>query len=290
MTRTFPGQNPLLQHRAILSPMEGVISPWFIKVCGRLHLVDHWITPFFSVTGGAVPSKRIIRKRLEPYLKTGVPITAQVLGKDPIHVVRCALHLAQTGLVAGINLNFACPSTTVTGNGAGSAMLDQLPMVEKIISEVRRELPGEIPLSVKLRSGTGSPIVEDVIKAAVNGGADTIIFHYRTKDEMYSPVENGWERIRKAVQTAGSVPVIGNGDICSVSDAEQMISETGCRSVALARAFLGNPGLLHEINGKTEMQNIDFAEEMRKENAPDSTIRAIKRLIQIQKSAKTTRL
>ena len=284
-SQTVP--DPLLQFRAILAPMEGVMSPWFIRICGRLRLVDHWITPFFSVTGGAVPSKRIIRKRLAPYLETGVPITAQVLGKDPGNVVKCALHLVQTGLVAGINLNFACPSTTVTGNGAGSAMLEQLPLVEKIISEVRNELPSTVPLSVKLRSGSTVSMPEDTVKAAVNGGADLIIFHYRTKEEMYSPVKNGWERIRKAVEYAGSVPVIGNGDIRSAEDAERMIAETNCRTVALARAFLGNPAILHQINNTSDLQEFDFAEEMRKENAPESTIRAIKRLIAMQNSTET---
>ena len=287
MAQSYPGRDPLLQYRAILAPMEGVMSPWFIRTCGRLGLVDHWMTPFFSVTGGAVPSKRIIRKRLAPYLETGIPITAQVLGKDPLNVVKCAVHLVQTGSVAGINLNFACPSTTVTGNGAGSAMLDRLDLVETIIAEVRKTLPETVPLSVKLRSGTRIPAVEDVIKAAVNGGAETIIFHYRTKDEMYFPVKNGWERIRKAVSVSEGIPIIGNGDIRSVEDAERMISETGCQGVALARAFLGNPVLLHRINGKQDLRNIDLAEEMRKENAPESTIRAIGRLIRLQSSAET---
>ncbi|MBQ9772935.1 MAG: tRNA-dihydrouridine synthase family protein [Lentisphaeria bacterium] len=279
--------DPLLKYRAVLAPMEGIMSPWFIRACGRLRLVDHWITPFFSVTGGAVPSKRIIRKRLAPYLETGIPITAQVLGKDPVNVVKCASHLVQTGLVAGINLNFSCPSTTVTGNGAGAALLEQLETVESIITEVRKELPETVPLSVKLRSGVSTSSPQDVVKAAVNGGAGLIIFHYRTKDEMYHPVKNGWERIRLAVESAGTVPVIGNGDIRSVSDAERMIAETGCRSVALARAFLGFPTLIHQINGKSDNRKIDLGEEMRSENAPESTIRAIGRLICLQESAET---
>ena len=279
------GMDPLLKYRAVLAPMEGVMSPWFIRACGKTRLVDHWITPFFSVTGGAVPSKRIIRKRLAPYLETGVPITAQVLGKDPCNVVKCAIHLVQTGLVAGINLNFSCPSTTVTGNGAGAALLDSLQTVEEIIAEVRKELPSTVPLSVKLRSGVTVPITNDVVKAAVNGGAGVIIFHYRTKDELYHPVENGWERITQAVKAAGTVPLIGNGDIRSVADADRMISETGCHSIALARAFLGSPNLIHQINGKMVDQNVDLAEEMRKENAPESTIRAIGRLIRMQQSA-----
>ena len=64
-----------------------------------------------------------------------------------------------------------------------------------------------------------------------------------------------------------------------------MITETGCYSTALARAFLGAPGLIHQINGKTVNQNIDLAEEMKKGNAPESTIRAIGRLIRMQQSA-----
>ena len=279
------GIDPLLKYRAVLAPMEGVMSPWFIRACGKSRLVDHWITPFFSVTGGAVPSKRIIRKRLAPYLETGIPITAQVLGKDPANVVKCAVHLVQTGLVAGINLNFSCPSTTVTGNGAGAALLDSPQIIEEIVAEARKELPSTVPLSVKLRSGVSFPTTDNVVKAAVNGGADVIIFHYRTKDELYHPVKNGWERITQAVKAAGTVPLIGNGDIRSVADADRMISETGCHSIALARAFLGSPCLIHQINGKTVDQNIDLAEEMKKENAPESTIRAIGRLIRMQQSA-----
>ena len=284
MADSAAGIDPLLKYRAVLAPMEGVMSPWFIRACGRLRLVDHWITPFFSVTGGAVPSKRIIRKRLAPYLETNIPITAQVLGKDPCNVVKCAIHLVQTGLVAGINLNFSCPSTTVTGNGAGAALLDSPKIIEEIISEVRKELPSTVPLSVKLRSGVTVPTINNVVEAAVNGGADVIIFHYRTKDELYYPVKNGWKRITQAVKAAGTVPLIGNGDIRSVADADRMITETGCYSTALARAFLGAPGLIHQINGKTVNQNIDLAEEMKKENAPESTIRAIGRLIRMQQS------
>ena len=287
MANPAAGLDPLLKYRAVLAPMEGIMSPWFIRTCGRLRLVDHWITPFFSVTGGAVPSKRIIRKRLAPYLETGIPITAQILGKDPFNVVKCASHLVQTGLVAGINLNFSCPSTTVTGNGAGAVLLEHLERVETIIREVRKELPKNVPLSVKLRSGVSKPTPQDVVKAAVSGGADLIIFHYRTKDEMYHPVKNGWERIRQAVEAAERVPMTGNGDICSVSDAERMLAETGCRNVALARAFLGSPALVHRINGKPDVREIDLAEEMRRENAPESTIRAIGRLIRLQRSAET---
>ena len=276
---------PLLKYRALLAPMEGVMSPWFIRACGKLKAVEHWITPFFSVTGGAVPSRRILRKRLEPYTETGLPVTAQVLGKDPYNVVKCALHLVQTELVAGINLNFSCPSTTVTGNGAGAALLNQPELIGKIISEVRKELPGKIPLSVKLRSGMEQPMTETLIRTAADSGAGLILFHYRTGKEMYFPVENGWDRIREAVKFAGSVPLYGNGDICTPEDADRMISETGCRGIALARAFLKTPELIHKINGKPCPAECSLPEAMERENAPESTIRAIKRLISMIPSA-----
>ena len=80
-----PNEDPLLNFRGVLAPMEGIMNPWMIRVCGRLGLVPHWITPFFSVTGGSVPSRRIIRKRLAPFLETGIPATVQILGKDPEH-------------------------------------------------------------------------------------------------------------------------------------------------------------------------------------------------------------
>lgn len=229
--------DPILKYKALLAPMEGIMTPWFIKVCGKFDLVEHWITPFFSVTGGAVPSKRIIRKRLQPFLETGKTITAQILGKDPDNILKCAENMLETGLVSGINLNFSCPSPTVTGNGSGAAMLAYPDLVEKIIAEVRKNLPEKFPLSTKLRAGIVVPALEDAVKASVNGGADLIIFHYRTKEEMYIPVPDGWNRIRRAVETANKIPVYGNGDIKTPDDAEKMIRETGCRGVAAARAF-----------------------------------------------------
>ena len=272
-------KDPLLKYKALLAPMEGVMNPWFLKVCSRLDLTDHWITPFFSVTGGAVPSRRIIRKRLAPFLESGKQVTVQILGKDPLNVVKCAVHIAETGLSCGINLNFACPSTTVTGNGAGSALLEQPDTVEKIIVAVRNELPQTMPLSVKLRAGCSKPAVRDVIQAAINGGAGVILFHFRTKDEMYHPVPDGWARIRQAVTAAGNIPVYGNGDIRTEEDAERMCSECGCYGVAAARIFPADPLLIRRLNGIPDDRKIDFPQEMRNDGAPEPTVRAVERLI-----------
>ena len=106
-----------LPSRVILSPMEGVMTPPFVRAANLLKLTDLWLTPFLSVTG-SVPSPSVLRKRLLPYTESGLPVIVQLIGRDPDALTECAVSLEQSGIRA-VNLNLACPSPTVTAHGAG---------------------------------------------------------------------------------------------------------------------------------------------------------------------------
>ncbi len=239
----------VLPSRVLLSPMEGVQTPAFVRAATALRLLDFWITPFYSVSPEAVPSKQVLKRRFAPYFETGLPFAVQLIGHAPVELAECAVHLEEIGVKA-VNLNLACPSKTVLGHGNGGALLKNPDAVRAIVSEVRKALSAHISFSVKLRAGFSSDADLPDLIAAVED-AELVIFHYRTVSEMYHPIANGLTRLGKAVESA-KVPVIGNGDIQSADDASRMVRETGCDGVALARFFLKNPGILNAIrNGGT---------------------------------------
>jgi tRNA-dihydrouridine synthase len=96
---------------------------------------------------------------------------------------------------------------------------------------------------------------------------------------MYCPVPDGLKRIGEAVRAAEDVPLYGNGDIRTEADAARMIAETGCCGVAAARIFPADPLLIRRLNGIPDHRKINFPEEMRIIKAPESTVRAVERII-----------
>lgn len=235
----------LLPSRVMLSPMEGVTTASFIRAASRLGLSDLWMTPFLSVTAGSVPSRSALRKKLDVYFETGLPLIVQLIGHDADSLAETACRLAGIS-VRAVNLNLACPSPTVIRHGSGGALLRDPDKVFRIVSRVRSVLPPQISLSVKLRSGFESPNVKEIIQAVSD--AEFIVFHFRTVKEMYSPVEHGLARIAEAVENT-ELPVFGNGDIDSCESAEKMVQQTHCKGVAVARAFLRDPSLPDRIRG-----------------------------------------
>ena len=106
-----------------------------------------------------------------------------------------------------------------------------------------------LPVSVKLRIGFTEQTVniEETACAAVEGGADLITIHGRTRSQMYRPGID-YAAIRRGVEAAkGAVPVLGNGDIFCAADARRMLLETGCNGLMLARGTQGNPFLFAEV-------------------------------------------
>lgn len=249
----------------MLSPMEGVTTLSFVRAASELNLVDLWMTPFFSVTAGSVPSRASLRKKLEVYSGTKFPLIVQLIGHDADSLAETACRLAEIG-VRAVNLNFACPSPTVTRHGSGGALLKDPEKIREIVSKIRSRLPENISLSVKLRSGYETPNVKEIIQAVSD--AEFIVFHFRTVREMYFPVEHGLSRIAEAVENT-EIPVFGNGDIDSCESAEKMIQQTHCKGVAIARAFLRDPSLPNRIRGNVRLVSpMEMLAEMERLGTP----------------------
>ena len=197
-----------------------------------------------------MPKRAAIRRKLVPYLvRPDLPLVFQLIGHDARSLAATAAGFGEYG-VHGINLNFACPSKTVTASGNGAYLLRSPETLSELTRAVVEAVPEGVSVSVKLRAGWDSPdFVREIVRAVCDAGADWIVFHYRTAAEMYSPVEAS-ERVRRiacAVEAAGPVPVFGNGDITDSADAESMVRSTGCAGVAAGRGFLSDPWLVRRI-------------------------------------------
>lgn len=233
----------------LLAPMEGVMTPRFVKAAHSLGLVDVWMAPFISVPAGAVPSKAAIRRRLEAFSATGLPVIPQILGRDPESVAECARRMAILGHEF-ISLNFACPSPIVIRGGSGGSLLKRPELLLRILRAVIEAVAGRAAVIVKMRTGWASPAESGCLLPAVReAGASACILHFRTVQEGYMPVADGLSRLSRAAVSSGVMPLIGNGDIRSVDDAVRMRSETPCAGVALARGFLSDPYILRRLLG-----------------------------------------
>jgi nifR3 family TIM-barrel protein len=172
------------------------------------------------------------------------PLAVQLFGADPAMLAEGAKIAAGQGADA-IDINMGCPVRKVVKTGAGASLHNKPQLVSHIVKAVRKAMI--LPLTVKIRSGWTLREINAVAMARIaeDCGADAIIVHPRTADQGFSG-QADWEII-KAVKKAVAIPVIGNGDIHSASDAMQMIKDTGCDGVMIGRGALGNPWLMDEI-------------------------------------------
>jgi tRNA-dihydrouridine synthase C len=236
-----------LPSRVFPGPMEGIMLPLYCRVFHQLKLTDYWMTPFIRISNSTY-KVAALEKFITPFTAGGLPVIVQLLGRD-IELLSATVEQLKAFDIAGINFNFACPSRKVMKKGNGGKALLEPDYIAMLLEKIRKILP-DISLSVKLRSGFSSADeMEKIIPACLAADVDFMVMHYRTVTELYQPVENGAERLKRAVELAGTVPVIGSGDIFTPADAENMLSKSGVAGVIAARGLLRDPWLVRRIQG-----------------------------------------
>jgi tRNA-dihydrouridine synthase B len=144
-----------------------------------------------------------------------------------------------------IDLNCGCPVPKVIKTGAGAALMKDPMMIGAIVKAMKKAT--SFPVSVKLRTGwdhQNYTFLEAALRAQ-DAGASMVSLHGRTKSQGYGGKAN-WEQIARLKEVV-DIPVVGNGDIFSADDARNMLLQTGCDAVMVARGGLGNPFLFREI-------------------------------------------
>jgi tRNA-dihydrouridine synthase C len=235
----------------LLAPMEGLLDFTLRDVLTRVGGLQRCVSEFIRVTGTLLPERVFLR--VVPELAhggrtpAGVPVRAQLLGSDVHCLAENAQRLAGMG-PAGIDLNFGCPAKIVNRHGGGAALLREPETLARIVGAVRRALPAQMPLSAKMRLGYDDPgRAVECAQAIEAGGAGELVVHARTKADGYRPPAY-WDRIG-AIKRAVRLPVIANGEIWNVRDAERCRAESGCDTLMLGRGMVADPGLALAIAG-----------------------------------------
>jgi len=233
----------------LLAPMEGLLDFVLRDVLTRVGGVDRCVSEFIRITGTLLPDKVFLR--YVPELNhggrtlAGVPVRAQLLGSDPVCMAENAARLAALG-PEGIDLNFGCPAKVVNRHGGGAALLREPERIAAVVGAVRRVVPAHLPVSAKMRLGyDDASLARECAQAMEAGGACEIVVHARTKVDGYRPPAY-WEQI-PAIRAAVTVPVVANGEIWTVEDAQRCRAVSGCEALMLGRGIVADPGLARAL-------------------------------------------
>ncbi len=243
--------NVCLKHGLMLAPLAGYTDYAMRRVC-RMHGAEYEVSEM--VSSRALCYHDTKTPALARVGAEELPMAVQIFGSEPAFMAEAAQMVAH-GMGGGvppsaIDINMGCPVKKIVSAGDGSALMKDPSLVFAITSAVVKAV--SLPVTVKIRAGWDSAHKNavEVALAAEAGGAALIAVHGRTRSEMYSGRAD--LSVIAAVKAAVSVPVVGNGDIRSASDALAMREATGCDGMMIGRGAVGNPFLFAEIAAALE--------------------------------------
>lgn len=226
----------------LLAPMAGVTDKVYREICTRFG-ADGTVTEMVSAKGYLLTPRE--REEVVQLRETspGERCALQIFGSDADFMGRAAERLCEDRFFA-LDVNMGCPAPKIVSGGDGSAMLRDLPNAERVLRAVVRN--AALPVTVKMRMGWDEASVNylDAGKMAQDCGAAAVTLHARTRSEMYSGRAH-WEAIAE-LSARLSIPVIGNGDVESTQDAQEMLRQTGCYAVMVGRGAMGNPWIFRD--------------------------------------------
>ena len=168
------------------------------------------------------------------------PVGIQIYGRDVEAMVEAA-RIVEEARPDVIDLNFGCPVKKVASKGAGAGMLQNIPLLLEITREVVKAV--HVPVTVKTRLGWNNEqlIITDLAEQLQDCGIQTLTIHGRTRAQMYTG-EADWTLIGEVKRNPRiRIPIIGNGDIHSLAEADAAFEQYGVDGVMIGRATFGCP-------------------------------------------------
>lgn len=233
--------NVELENRYILGPMAGVTDLPFRLLCREQ---GAGLLCMEMVSAKAILYNNRNTEQLLTIHPEEKPVSLQLFGSDPKIMSEMAKRIEERPF-AILDINMGCPVPKVVKNGEGSALMKEPKLVYEIVSAVVKAI--EKPVTVKIRKGFDDDHVNavEIAKIIEEAGAAAVAVHGRTREQYYSGKAD-WDIIRQ-VKEAVSIPVIGNGDVTSPQKAEELVRQTGCDGVMIARGAQGNPWIFSEM-------------------------------------------
>jgi nifR3 family TIM-barrel protein len=228
----------------VLAPMAGITNTAFRRLC-REYGAGLYVSEM--ITSRALVERTPESMRLIRHHESEKTRSIQLYGVDPKTVSEAVTMLVAEDRADHIDLNFGCPVPKVTRKGGGAALPWKLGLFRDIV-EGAVAAAGDIPLTIKMRKGIDSDHLTyiEAGRIASGAGVSSIALHARTAAEFYSGTAD-WSAIATLKGLVTDVPVLGNGDIWSASDALRMVEETGCDGVVVGRGCLGRPWLFGDL-------------------------------------------
>ena len=245
------GERPLF-----LAPMEDVTDIGFRMLCKRFG-ASMVYTEFVSAEALVRDVKSTLRKLTISSEER--PVGIQIYGRDIEAMVEAAKIVEQAGPDV-IDLNFGCPVKKVAGKGAGAGMLQNIPKLLEITQKVVEAV--SVPVTVKTRLGWNHEqlIITTLAEQLQACGIQALTIHGRTRSQMYTG-EADWTLIGEVKRNPNiHIPIIGNGDIKTLDDADRAFDTYGVDAVMIGRATFGQPWIFSRKE-LTLDEKIDVLEE-----------------------------
>lgn len=235
-----------LANQLFVAPMAGVTDRPFRQLCKKLgagYAVSEMIA------SNALLWKSEKTQRRANHQGEFKPIAVQIAGADPAMMADAAKLNVDNGAQI-IDINMGCPAKKVCNVAAGSALLRDEPLVQKIIEAVVQAVgigPNAVPVTLKIRTGWDreNKNALAVAKLAEQSGISMLTVHGRTRADLYHGAAE-YETIQ-AVKSSVRIPVVANGDITTPEKAAQVLKLTGADAIMIGRAAQGRPWIFREI-------------------------------------------
>ncbi|SAL28076.1 nifR3 family TIM-barrel protein [Caballeronia peredens] len=236
----------VLRNNLFVAPMAGVTDRPFRQLCKRMG-AGYAVSEMVASNAQLWKSEKTMRRA--NHAGEVEPISVQIAGADPQMLAEAARHNVANGAQI-IDINMGCPAKKVCNVAAGSALLQNEPLVARIVEAVVQAVgvgPDAVPVTLKIRTGWNreNRNALSIAKIAEDAGISMLTVHGRTRADLYKG-DAEYETIA-AVKASVGIPVVANGDITSPEKARVVLAATGADAIMIGRAAQGRPWLFREI-------------------------------------------